>query len=174
MKYIFSFLDVPYMTEDGVKYYTCVNAPWWKCSENIIKRQKPYKHDGESEYQKGLDDAWEAARKIYSMSFNEQLKCFEGDSGVGNILSIYTASEAIEKLEQWEQENDEIQVGDEVITNIKEVGVVTQVLKTRDTQVQVLMSNGHSYGMYADNIKRKTGRHFEQVAELLKQMQEGE
>lgn len=38
MRYIIEFEDEPIMEEDGLKFYKCVQAPWWSVSDNIISR----------------------------------------------------------------------------------------------------------------------------------------
>lgn len=59
------------------------------------------KQDG---YQKGLNDAWEAARKIANIPYGEEEKVI-GSDGWTFIIN-HTASEAIEKIRQYEQEKD--------------------------------------------------------------------
>lgn len=53
----------------------------------------------EEEYQRGLIDAWECAKKIYHMTAKEVIAIFGGCSYWVN----YSASEAIEKIEKYEQ-----------------------------------------------------------------------
>ena len=55
MKYIIEFHDEPELMEEGLSYYTCVDAPWWSASDHLIGKLTPYK-EGE-EYQRGFDDA---------------------------------------------------------------------------------------------------------------------
>lgn len=64
-------------------------------------------------YQKGLKDAWEAARKI---AFDKEdggldtvayCETFGYGKGFGAVLKTYTASEAIEKIRQYEQKQEE-------------------------------------------------------------------
>ena len=60
----------------------------------------------EEAYQKGLSDAWEAARKIgYSLKSSIVAEIF-GTPYSSQIFSGYSASEAIEKIRQYEQEKD--------------------------------------------------------------------
>ena len=42
MKYIIEFEDEPCMYEDGMKFYKCIQAPWYYQSDLIIKRLVPY------------------------------------------------------------------------------------------------------------------------------------
>lgn len=45
MKYIIEFEDEPCMYEDGMKFYKCIQAPWWGLSERVIKQLTPYQPD---------------------------------------------------------------------------------------------------------------------------------
>lgn len=80
----------------------------------------------EGAYQRGLDDAWEAAKKIADMwtkiDNDELLAIFGiteriGHSTIRSLFEKQTANEAIEKLKAYEEKqraDDEIKVGDEV------------------------------------------------------------
>lgn len=68
----------------------------------------------EEAYQRGLSDAWEAARKIANMPYNEEEKAF--GSGGWAFIEKHTASEAIEKIRQYEQEKEEQEEKDFVTT----------------------------------------------------------
>ena len=56
-----------------------------------------------------MSDAWEAARKIYDISHEDRLEIFPEASTfvVADICDRYSASEAIEKIRQYEQEKEE-------------------------------------------------------------------
>lgn len=73
---------------------------------------------------------------------------------------------------EWvpKQTDDEIKVGDEVIHDGEQIGVVTQV---DEYGYQIMDSRGECGCWITDDIK-KTGRHFPQIAEVLMQMKEGE
>lgn len=131
-------------------------------------------------YQEGLFDAWEAARKIGSnsmCSLKEMGFKFEPQSVGYNpswyVVQIYSASECIEKIRQYEQEKEEqIQVGDEV-RNIQHGW--TAVVSAIDRECMTLMdTNGKLGDGYDMNRFIKTGRHFPEIAEVLKKMRESE
>lgn len=74
-------------------------------------------------YQRGLNDAWEAARKIVlspdegGTSLPELFAIFGGINSMQRIFRSYSASEAIEKLKAYEKKqkaDDDIKVGDVV------------------------------------------------------------
>ena len=73
----------------------------------------------ENAYQRGLDDAWEAARKIVcneKLDWNTLLHLFNRGNFTG-IFGDFSAAEVIEKLKAYEEKqkaNEEFKVGDEV------------------------------------------------------------
>lgn len=117
----------------------------------------------DASYQEGLSDAWEAARKVVALSTVDRRKVF-GSEYMYSILEKHTASEAIEKLKAYEQE-EQIQVGDEVITASGKA-VVTGVGPVHFEYVYADGSNGY------DEVKnvKKTGRHFPEIASVLEKM----
>ena len=72
-------------------------------------RKEAYKDGREAGIKDGMCEAWEAARKIVHLQWDG---AWAGVDEVEKWFDTYTASEAIEKTRQYEQE---IQVGDEVI-----------------------------------------------------------
>lgn len=136
------------------------------------------KYDLESEYQRGLNDAWEAARKIVGsiplggLNTHELMDLF-GTSLVTEIVYMVTADQAIEKLRTYEAEKkaeEEIKVGDEVETDY--TGNVIIAEKPKDGWYVTIAKNFARYSIHESHIIRKTGRHFPQVAELLDAMKE--
>ena len=138
-----------------------------KCMDEAeMSAYKLYSPKIDEAYQRGLSDAWEAARKIANIPYGEEEKVI-GSDGWTFIIN-HTASEAIEKIRQYEQKKEEqIQVGDEVVSTCGKA-VVHEV------------NGGNVYYIYADgergynpiNQVRKTGRHFPEIAEVLQKMRE--
>lgn len=134
--------------------------------------------------EKGRNEAWEAAGKLVSM---EYWKCNEVlDDGVltietdEEIFTRCTASEAIEKIRAYEaqkQEEDErIEVGDEVVFhNEDRPDTVMFVMKVaEDGFIDGMDAKGNLYAEKNPKNWTKTGRHLNEIAEVLKKMQEGE
>lgn len=138
------------------------------------KADTPFTDTEEAEnkaYNRGLNDAWDAARKLVHRingGYTETEKKIIFDTSTSDsILLNYTATEAIAKIKAYEdkqKQDAEIKVGDEVIV---------------DDGVRAIVI-GKSYGLYlaiavdfslheAKEYK-KTGRHFPQIAEVLKEM----
>lgn len=134
-------------------------------------------HDGESkcgycnEYQRGLDDAWEAARKI-AQQWEEDTDTEHRlviDDSISVTLNSMSANEAITKLKAYEEQNtaDEIKVGDVVKIKYsdKHTFVVTKV---SDESVWGVDADG-SWNYWAINEVIKTGRHFD-IESILEDM----
>jgi len=123
----------------------------------------------DAEYERGLNDAWDAARKINmevddgGLSVPDLGKIF-AISGNCAIMRTFTAKEAIDRIKAYEAEKDEIHVGDEVKGN-SSPWVVTRIyedlLKGIDAVGDVRASRMESI--------HKTGRHFD-IEPILKEI----
>ena len=129
-------------------------------------------------YQRGLDDAWEAARKIADMwtrmDNDELLAIFGiteriGHSTINSLFGKQTANEAMLNLEAYEEKqkaDDEIKVGDEVRHDRGWTAVVTSI---DNVGFSVMDYNGE-VASYSDIGKfKKTGRHFD-IPKILEEM----
>lgn len=135
------------------------------------------KDNSDEAYQRGSDDAWEAAGKIYVMFYKDIEKIFGKPSGYYVYLE-FSASEAIAKIKAYEEqkkaEEEKIKVGDEVVGQFGFRGVVVGI-DLPSNRATILSTKYTVPQMYPLNdISRKIGRHFPQIAEVLKQLQEGE
>ena len=134
-----------------------------------IQAEKDLREVGERHYQKGLSDAWEAARKIWEYNATTLNKIFSKCcySVVQDILRKYSASEVIEKIRQYEQEQ-EIKVGDEVEA-VAGKAVIIQVFGNGDVRY---MYPDASIGFNDSCSITRTGRHFPEIAKVLRKMKE--
>ena len=123
-------------------------------------------------YEKGINDAWEAVRTLWNTVKRKEIF---GYTMFNTALMTLTGQEAIEKLKAYEQErNAEIRVGDEVEGD--EDGQRGVVIDSRfgNSQVAVLTGNSKVYLWWSKCAIHKTGRHFPEIAEVLKKMRESE
>lgn len=129
-------------------------------------------------YQKGLDDAWNCAREIIYDRFSggmstDDLDCIFGDyENRSCILRYFSASEAIEKIKEYEEKKkaeEEIKVGDEVVVQHRTFKAVVSGID--GDLCCIVLSNGKTQHTWKSTV-RKTGRHFDQIAEVLEQMKE--
>lgn len=129
---------------DSGSWYT-LKGGFHTC-DAVLDSYEPY--DESAAYQRGLEDAWEAARKICELF------------GGGGAVFRYSAKEAIEKLRA-----SEIHVGDEVES-------------CRGRWVVCKTDGVLAYGLDTEWVKHieelskleKTGRNFPEVAALLDKM----
>lgn len=143
-----------------------------------IQAEKDMREVGERHYQRGLSDAWEVARKISLAKIDggfswESMNNMFGTDSPSKIYKTFTASEAIEKIRQYEQEQEnEFKVGDE-FENEKS-GKKFVVLKMNGKEIdRYIDADGKTYCMTVKyKEKRKTGRHFPEIAAVLKKMRE--
>ena len=132
-------------------------------------------------YQDGLSDAWECARKIIlcqskgGFSADAYTKIFGYDLTTYEVLKNYTASEALTKIKEYEEKENEIKLWDEVIIKKSSYGyaghkgIVVDVQCT--DEVQVLLKPGVTY--YYDTAKiKRTGKSYPELANILNQLKE--
>ena len=127
-------------------------------------------------YQRGLNDAWEAARKIIEMPDPPYWGVF--GEYKSDLFGKITASEAIEKLKAYEEKQkaaDEIKVGDEVISLDRKGKAIEEMSPWFVTYETKYSYQGFDTdGSFRSNPKesvRKTGRHFN-IDKILKEMQQ--
>ena len=121
-------------------------------------------------YQRGLEDAWEAARKLFSsMADSDIEKAFpiEWNNGGFKALMNLQPQEAIAKLKAYEDKHsDRIEVGDEVKHHFQGYGVVTRIKEVNGkTHYNAVWSNGNT-GYYRFDDLKKTGKHYD-IASIL-------
>ena len=136
----------------------------------------------EKAYNRGLNDAWEVARKLVHPrlgGYTEEQKhrIFVQYISSDSILQNFSASEAITKIQESEdkqKQDTEIKVGDEIRLH-DAIEVVTSVMSTG---LQTIDASGNTstwyYNTYPLETWEKTGRHFPQIAEVLAEMRGAE
>lgn len=128
-------------------------------------------------YIRGLNDAWEAARRMISMNPTECFDCFGDGDGQGYYYyftdGIYkiTPQEAIKKIriytEKKEAEEKELHVGDEIIC-ISEYSLdynKTFIYLGRDEYHMKMFNLDKMRAEFTNNFVDycKTGRHFDSI-----------
>lgn len=122
-------------------------------------------------YERGLRDAWDAAGEIACIS---SLDCDDlfTTHNLAFVFRHFSASEAIAKIKEYEEKqetDDDIKVGDE-IKCVNEIGIATRI---NDDIIYVTIRTGYGCAWSKHRVE-KTGRHFQEVAEVLAKMQEVE
>lgn len=133
-----------------------------------IQTEKDLREVGERHYQKGLSDAWDAARTLWNTPNRKEIF---GYTVFSNALMSLTGQEVIEKIRQYEQEKEEqIQVGDEITDGIT-TAIVTKISGSlSEPVIQAIELDGEVYENFENG--HKTGRHFPEIAEVLQKMKE--
>lgn len=134
--------------------------------EEVERREK-------EAYQKGLVESWSLASAISCMDAKKQFEIFN-ESGDANVFGCHTAQGALDKLKEYEQKQSEIKVGDEVIydgTGYR--GIVTKIFKSDKMYYRCVRYDGDLSTENSDNPPTKTGRHFDQIEEVLEALKEG-
>lgn len=121
-------------------------------------------------YQRGLDDAWEAARKIIEMTDPPYWEVF--NEYKDDLFGKITASEAIAKLKAYEEnQDDKFEFGDEIIDVDGMKGCVVSK-NNEEYDTMYVLFNGCRVPQYViKNYYRKTGRHFD-IDKILEEMKE--
>lgn len=147
------------------------------------QRKVEYGKETEEAYQRGLNDAWEAARKIAldkedgGLDTAAYCETFGYGKSFGAVLKTFTASEAVEKIRQYEQEQ-EIQVGNEIKGGDERYVVLQKYLNNIDEPMAVLFNRRDGkisvFHLYNGNgaIFEKTGRHFPEIVAVFAEMKE--
>lgn len=169
--------------------YKCWYNAGYAKAENDYHAQT--EKDRQSSYELGLNEAWDAARTLLKVSIkesNEILSCdgdetFE-DMTLAESFCNISASRAIKKIRAYEkkkqEEDSEIRVGDEVVNNNGDKGIVLCYYHETDScgnwkeeWLVVYMSNYDVPQTVTKKRFKKTGKHYD-VMSILKKMKEVE
>lgn len=141
-------------------------------------------------YMQGLNDAWNAMQKFYEMS-NADMESIglpvndmvSPHSNIYYILQNISVNEAFDLIRAYEgqkkqKEDSEIRVGDEVTDGNGIKGVVVGAFRNSfGVEYISVLGTGEDFEvpqvMPREDYK-KTGRHFPEIAEVLKKLKEGE
>ena len=129
-----------------------------------------------SEYQRGLNEAWEAARKLFSsMADSDIEKAFptEWNNGGFHALINLQPQEAIAKLKAYEEKQKadaEIKVGDEVVSKYSGIKGILLEPETEDVLATIIVPSQRWKTIYnAHENLEKTGKHYD-IEKLLEAM----
>ena len=149
------------------------NTTWIQVSTD---RLEPYTEPDRSAIE---DEVWGLAKKLISMSGNEVSDMMGCTTNFGEVMYNMPYQEAKAKYEEWKKQKDEIRVGDEVKPKIKdgfsEKGVVLRLYQPKQYKplADVLWHDETvDIRVVVEKLVR-TGRHFDEIEELLKKMKEG-
>ena len=182
-KYIIEIEDDPFMRYECFpgeeKLYIAKGFKSLVFNQNDLDKLTPYNESAAE--QRGAEKAWTLAQKIVKspvfggMSSPELLECFGKEKHTSVIAMPYT--KVAERYELWQKEqgtaDDEVKVGDEVRikTDHSKICIVTNVMKVDDRiHFSCMEPNGLVDWFSSATYFEKTGRHFPEVAELMKKI----
>ena len=132
---------------------------------------EPGKNQQEA-YQRGLSDAWEAARKLWEIDISTLHKIFYKETRM-DCYMYYTATEAVAKIREYEDKQEEIKVWDEVKAFEKKPFIVTGFGYGDDEEdvycYGFVTENGISTSAKKSSCVR-TGRRLHGIDEVLEKM----
>jgi hypothetical protein len=129
-------------------------------------------HPTDELYNKGLNDAWELAKKIILPSHmggytTDEFKNIFGKNTYISAISDFTPQEALAKVKKYEEHNV-IKVGD--VVRLKGCSVEGIVTRITETNIYRLFRDGSStkeaYGVVEGFAK--TGEHFDSIDEFMR------
>jgi len=116
------------------------------------------------------DEVWEFVKKIECLTIGETEDCFDVEyEGIPFVANMFSYQEAKAKYEAWLKKKDEIHVGDELKDDGNIKAVVLDILDADYESYEVFTENG-IVDEWQKGIVVKTGRHFDEVEELMKKM----
>ena len=138
-----------------------------------IKIDEAHDYSTDKAYQRGLDDAWECAKKIDLMRDSDVVAIFgekyDMDWSLTHISENYSVSEVVARIKE-----KDIQAGDEV-TFVFNNNHRTVLVTGEDIFYYqgFTLSDGNTWRIdKRDRTITKTGRHFPEIVELIKRMEE--
>lgn len=128
-------------------------------------------YPADEDYNKGLNDAWELAKKIvlprrdggYSWQKFERIFDYRD---YDSVLKAFTPQEALAKVKEYE-ERDEIKVRD--VVKLKGLSCKAIVTRVTETNIYLLFKDGScAFRCYKEGFE-KTDEHFDSIDEFMKQ-----
>lgn len=180
-KYIIELEDEPFGRNDDPDYPHGMDLLWrvkgfnsLVFDENGLSKLTPLSKvsvdEGYEWYKSGMDAAWEAARKLETMTVGTLERVFPDTSDIAFVCNQVTASEAIEALEKFELKTDMIQLFDEVQWDYPEdkpVFIVTQIEKDKSIMSGITL-DGQPYMDVPIEECHRTGKHFDNLEKYFK------
>ena len=171
--------DIKYLIINGRADNRCYTLVRPVAELEVLNSDYINEHFGELQdtaYQRGLDDAWEAARKIALMD-TETSENVTGYFGLFRIMENLTPMQAIDKLKAYEEKqkaDDEIKVGDEVehtVSGYTSKAIFLEKINDDEDWYKCLFWTGCGVTIlsYPKRQFKRTGRHFD-IDKILEEM----
>jgi len=166
---------IVYWTYDGLEVKRVSDLTPYTEPDTEQVRKEAYEQGRKVGIKDGMCEAWETARKVTQVrKYGGYGDCLEEVFGRHRVpwdVFDYSASEAIEKIRQYEQEKEEIHLWDEVINGRNFKGTVFNI---EDNGMLTIFGQDGTWTMSHARYWKKTGRHFHEIAEVLQKMKESD
>lgn len=127
--------------------------------------------DNKEAYNKGLNDAWECARKIFTTNCATLQKVL-GSSDEGTIIMLNEPQAILAKLEAYQKEKEQKIVAGDIVTTINgECEYLVTSVQLPNTLHTVNTRNGYLQTMKISSAK-KTNKHID-IQKILDELKEG-
>ena len=159
-----------YKGEGPVKLYRAKGFNTLVFDEFGVEKLEEYIDDSFNEgYQAGIDKVERLIKKIFTMNHTNRVDYF----GTTHIVDIFLNNDIQSILDTMEiYEKNNIKIGDEVETDIGDVGVVVKIKDSNSNEFLVMSRSGEQYEYTKDITWIKTGRYFPEVVELFRKLNE--
>ena len=128
-----------------------------------------FKGELDTEYNKGLNDAWEVAKKFFADMKEDVLEEIFGEHWSFYKIMEMTPQEALAKLKAYEEAQNKIEIGDVVKSTLyvdMNCGVVANIT---DDKASLVHKDGKFSVMVPLEFLVKTGEHID-IAKILEQI----
>lgn len=128
-------------------------------------------HSDDEAYNKGLNDAWELAKKIVLPDHlggytGDELKDIFGKNTFASLMNTLTPQEALAKVKAYKEECSEIRAGD--VVRFKDGYNESIVTKIDGHFIYRLFRDGSVNGYAIKEDLMKTGKHFDSIDEFMR------
>lgn len=111
-----------------------------------------------------------AIRGLYSMPCADMAERFNNKTRLADVIKEFSAEEIVSKYSTWEGKPE---VGDEVIFDLNGTDKKAVLLRVNsDDRGYYIDGKGEIYLVTLDDYVKKTGRHFDSVKKLLREIGE--
>lgn len=131
---------------------------------DVCKHDEFLKETRELARAEGQEEAWELAKKIASMKFDEAAECFtdyDRPLGMRSLMNKYSYTEAAAKVAEWERQKEEIRVGDIVRIHEGNDNDLCIICSSSDGYYNAVDEYGAVYPTLYKKMISKTGRHID-------------
>ena len=177
MKYTFEIMKEYEDAFRGISVYSVLEDKKLMVDFVALEELEDAQKEIDEAYQRGLNDAWEAARKISLMSPDEIEKVFPGAAKYNRYNLGYSGVEAIEKLKAYEEKQkaeDDIKLGDELehtVSGYTSKAIFLEKIEDDEDWYKCLFwtSCGFAILSYPKSQFKRTGKHFD-IDKILEEM----